>query len=132
MPKWVIGKLADALNRKCKSIKGSKVLVLGIAYKPNVDDMRESPSVKLMELLDEKGAIVNYSDPHVPVFPKMREHYFDLSSIELTPENIKKFDCVLIATNHKAFDYEMIKSHAQLIVDTRGVYKESFDELVRA
>ena len=85
-----------------------------------------------MELLDEKGAIVNYSDPHVPVFPKMREHYFDLSSIELTPENIKKFDCVLIATNHKAFDYEMIKSHAQLIVDTRGVYKESFDELVRA
>ena len=132
MPKWVIGKLADALNRKCKSIKGSKVLVLGIAYKPNVDDMRESPSVKLMELLDEKGAIVNYSDPHVPVFPKMREHYFDLSSIELTPENIKKYDCVLIATNHKAFDYEMIKSHAQLIVDTRGVYKESFDELVRA
>ena len=132
MPKWVIGKLADALNRKCKSIKGSKVLVLGIAYKPNVDDMRESPSVKLMELLDEKGAIVNYSDPHVPVFPKMREHYFDLSSIELTPENIKKFDCVLIATNHKAFDYEMIKSHVQLIVDTRGVYKESFDELVRA
>ena len=132
MPKWVIGKLANALNHKCKPINGSKVLVLGIAYKPNIDDMRESPSVELMKLLHEKGAIVNYSDPHVPVFPKMREYYFDLSSIELTPENINKFDCVLIATNHKAFDYEMIKSHAQLIVDTRGVYKESFDALVRA
>jgi UDP-N-acetyl-D-glucosamine dehydrogenase len=132
MPKWVIGKLANALNHKCKPINGSKVLVLGIAYKPNIDDMRESPSVELMKLLHEKGAIVNYSDPHVPVFPKMREYYFDLSSIELTPENINKFDCVLIATNHKAFDYEMIKSHAQLIVDTRGVYKESFDVLVRA
>jgi len=132
MPKWVIGKLTDALNKKSKSIKGSKILILGIAYKPNVDDMRESPSVELMEILDKKDAIVNYSDPHVPVFPKMREHYFDLRSIELTPENIKNFDCLLIATNHKAFDYEMIKSHANLIVDTRGVYKESFDELVRA
>jgi len=132
MPKCVIGKLADALNRKCESIKSGKVLVLGIAYKSNVDDMRESPSVKLMELLGEKGAIVNYSDPHIAVFPKIREHYFDSSSIELTLENIKKFDCVPIATNHKVFDYEMIKSHVQLIVDKRGVYEESFDELVRA
>jgi UDP-N-acetyl-D-glucosamine dehydrogenase len=132
MPKWVIGKLADALNRKFKSINGSKVLVLGIAYKPNVDDMRESPSVELMELLEEKGAIVNYSDPYVPVFPKMREHYFDLRSIELTSASIEKYDCVLIATNHKAFNYKLLKDHAKLIVDTRGVYKEPFDELVRA
>lgn len=132
MPKWVISKMSDALNDKCKSINGSKVLVLGIAYKPNVDDMRESPSVELMKLLEEKGAAVCYSDPHVPVFPKMREYSFDLSSIELSPETIKDFDCVLIATNHKAFDYEVIKSHAQLIVDTRGVYKETFTGLVRA
>jgi UDP-N-acetyl-D-glucosamine dehydrogenase len=108
------------------------VLVLGIAYKANVDDMRESPSVELMKLLDQKGAIVNYSDPHVSVFPKMRDYYFDLRSVELTSQSIKDFDCVLIATNHKAFDYELIKAHAQLIVDTRGVYKESFDELIRA
>ena len=132
MPNWVIGKLSEALNRNFKSINGSKVLVLGIAYKANVDDMRESPSVELMKLLDQKGAIVNYSDPHVSVFPKMRDYYFDLRSVELTSQSIKDFDCVLIATNHKAFDYELIKAHAQLIVDTRGVYKESFDELIRA
>ena len=132
MPNWVIGKLSEALNRNFKSINGSKVLVLGIAYKANVDDMRESPSVELMKLLDQKGAIVNYSDPHVSVFPKMRDYYFDLRSVELTSQSIKDYDCVLIATNHKAFDYELIKAHAQLIVDTRGVYKESFDELIRA
>ena len=132
MPNWVIGKLSEALNRNFKSINGSKVLVLGIAYKANVDDMRESPAVELMKLLDQKGAIVNYSDPHVSVFPKMRDYYFDLRSVELTSQSIKDYDCVLIATNHKAFDYELIKAHAQLIVDTRGVYKESFDELIRA
>ncbi len=132
MPEWVISKMADALNSKCKSINGSKVLVLGIAYKPNVNDMRESPSVELMEILRDKGAVVVYSDPHVPVFPKMREYSFDLSSIELSPESIKEFDCVLIATNHKAFDYEMIKSHAKMIVDTRGVYKKQFSGLIRA
>lgn len=132
MPEWVISKMVDALNEKRKSINGSKVLVLGIAYKPNVDDMRESPSVELMEILTEKGADVAYSDPLVPVFPNMREHSFDLNSIELTPDSIKDFDCVLIATNHDAFDYKMIKAHAKMIVDTRGVYKEPFDKLVSA
>ncbi len=132
MPYWVMGKVVEALNRFGKAVNGSKVLVLGISYKPDVDDMRESPSVKLMELLQEKGAEIAYSDPHVPVFPTIREHYFNMSSVELSPEVIREFDCLLVATNHKAFDYEMIEQHARLIVDTRGVYKNRSDKLVKA
>ena len=132
MPLWVIGKAMDALNDKGKSLKGSKVLVLGIAYKKNVDDMRESPSVELMEILNEKGALLGYSDPHVPVFPKMREHYFDLKSVDLTKKNLMEYDLVLLATDHAAFDYELIKEHASLIIDTRGVYKEPAKNIVKA
>lgn len=132
MPQWVVGKVIDALNDRCKSIKGSRFLVLGIAYKKNIDDMRESPAVELMELLQEKGGEIAYTDPHVPVFPKMRDHYFDLKSIEVTSETIASFDCVVIATNHDAFDYALIKQHAKLIVDTRGVYLEPTDNVVKA
>jgi len=132
MPDWVIGKLMDALNERGKPLKGARVLVLGIAYKKNVDDMRESPSVELMEKLKKKSAVVAYSDPHVPVFPKMREHYFDLESVEITPENLREYDCVLIGTHHDAFDYEMIRENAHLIVDTRGVYRDQFNSLVKA
>lgn len=132
MPKWVIGKLADALNEREKSIKGSRILVLGISYKKNIDDMRESPSVELMELLEAKGAFINYSDPWVPVFPKMREHHFNLSSVDLTPEGVASYDVVLLATNHDAFDYQMIQKNAQLILDTRGVYLGAVDNVVKA
>lgn len=132
MPKWVVSKLTDALNDRRKSIKGSKILVLGISYKKNVDDMRESPSVELMEMLQAKGAEIDYSDPWVPVFPKMREHYFDLRSVELTPESLADFDVVLLATNHDVFDYAMIQNHAQLIVDTRGVYLTPAANVVKA
>lgn len=132
MPRWVIGKLMDALNEKEKSIKGSKILVLGIAYKKDVDDMRESPSVELMELLEEKGAIVEYTDPHVLVFPKMREHYFDLKSVNPTPEKIAEYDVLLLATNHTKFDYGMFKKQAQLIIDTRGVYLEYAQNIIKA
>jgi UDP-N-acetyl-D-glucosamine dehydrogenase len=132
MPHWVMGKLTDALNQRKKSVNGSKVLVLGIAYKKNVDDMRESPSVELMELLREKGALVEYSDPHVLAFPKMREHRFDLKSVELTPEKIASYDCILLATNHDKFDYEMLAKHAKLIVDTRGVYLKPAENIVKA
>ena len=132
MPRWVINKAMDALNDRSKSLKGSRVLVLGIAYKSNVDDMRESPAVELMELLEEKGAIVEYTDPHVPVFPKMREHHFDLESVEATPEKIAEYDMLLLATDHTVFDYDMFKKNAQLIVDTRGVYLESADNIVKA
>lgn len=132
MPEWVIGKVAAALNDRSKAIKGSRVLILGIAYKKNIDDMRESPAVVLMELLRDKGAVIDYSDPHVPVFPKMRKHSFDMSSVGINPESIASYDCVIVATNHDAFDYELIKQHARLIVDTRGVYLQPADNVVKA
>jgi UDP-N-acetyl-D-glucosamine dehydrogenase len=132
MPNWVMQKITAALNERERSIKGSRILVLGIAYKKNVDDMRESPAVVLMELLRDNGAIVTYTDPWVPVFPPMREHYFDLSSIELTPDVIREQDLVLLATNHDLFDYDMIKAHAKLIVDTRGVYLDPAPNVVKA
>ena len=132
MPEWVVGKVVDALNSRTRSVKGSKILVLGIAYKKNVDDMRESPAVELMELLVARGAKVDYSDMHVPVFPKMREHHFDLASVALTPESIASYDLLLLATNHDSFDYPMIARHAKLIVDTRGVFSEPADNVVKA
>ena len=132
MPDFVVQKVAMALNERRKSIKGSRVLVLGIAYKPNVDDMRESPSVLLMEKLRDLGAEVTYSDPHVPVFPKMRQHRFDLQSVAVSPETLRDYDCVLLATDHAKFDYAMIAAHAPLIVDTRGVYRGDHDNVVAA
>jgi UDP-N-acetyl-D-glucosamine dehydrogenase len=132
MPDYVVSKLTDALNNQGKSLKNSNVLVLGISYKKNVDDMRESPSVFIMEQLRDKGVIVNYSDPHVKVFPKMREHHFDLESIDLTADTLSKQDAVLIATNHDKFDYELIRNNARLVIDTRGVYRSNFDNLVKA
>jgi len=132
MPRWVISKTMDALNERGKSLKGAKVLVLGIAYKKNVDDMRESPAVALMELLKEKGAIVDYTDPHVPVFPKMREHHFDLSSIDPTPQKISSYDVLLLATDHDKFDYTMFQQHAKLIVDTRGIYLGKNNQIIKA
>jgi UDP-N-acetyl-D-glucosamine dehydrogenase len=132
MPGWVIGKLSDALAARGGKVAGSKVLVLGIAYKKNIDDMRESPAVMLMELLREAGATVAYSDPHVPVFPKMREHRFDLQSVALTPQAVASYDALLLATNHDAFDYAMLAKHARLIVDARGVYLEPAPNIVKA
>jgi UDP-N-acetyl-D-glucosamine dehydrogenase len=132
MPEWVIGKVADALNDRGRSIKGSRVLVLGIAYKKNVDDMRESPAVELMELLVKKGAVVDYSDPHVPVFPKMREHRFDLKNVPVNAEALGRYDVCLLATDHDRFDYALVGKHARLIVDTRGRYLEAAPNVVKA
>jgi UDP-N-acetyl-D-glucosamine dehydrogenase len=129
---FVITKTTQALNSYKKSINGSRILVLGISYKKNVDDMRESPSVLLMEKLRELGAEVAYSDPHIPIFPKMREHQFNLSSIPLSPKKIADFDCVLLATDHDKFDYAMIKDNAQLIIDSRGKYLESAKHIIKA
>jgi UDP-N-acetyl-D-glucosamine dehydrogenase len=133
MPDYVVSKLTAALNRNGRAVNGTSILVLGIAYKKNVDDMRESPSVVLMEKLRDMGAKVAYSDPHVPVFPKMRHHaHFDLTSTELTPQSIASFDCVLLATDHDRFDYHSVRKHARLIVDTRGRYIEPADNVVKA
>ena len=132
MPQWVFGKIIEALNGRCKAVRGSRILVLGIAYKKNVDDMRESPSVQVMELLRAAGAELDYSDPHVAQFPVMREHHFDLQSVALTPESVASYDCVVLATDHDAFDYDMIAEHSALLVDSRGKYREPFETLVKA
>ena len=132
MPSYVLKKIAKSMNKRKKSINGSKILILGISYKKNVDDMRESPSVFLMEKLRDEGAIIDYSDPHVPVFPKMREHKFDLKSVELTAQSLKSYDCVVLTTDHDKFNYDLIIKNADLVVDTRGKYRERTHNLVRA
>ncbi len=132
MPAYVLGKLMDGLNDRGKALKNSRVLVLGVAYKKNVDDMRESPSVEIMELLRSKGAVVAYSDPHVPVFPNMRRHRFDLQSEPLDASSLASFDAVVLATNHDGFDYALIKQHARLIIDTRGVYREPDAKVIKS
>lgn len=126
MPQWVVDKLVEGLNNQGKALKGARILILGIAYKKNVDDSRESPAMVIMEILKEKGAIFEYSDPHIPVFPKMRKHKFDLSSVELTPECLKEYDAVVLVTNHDGFNYQMLADHCSLIVDTRGQYSTEF------
>lgn len=120
MPHWVVEKITDALNERSKAIKGSRILVLGLAYKKNIDDTRESPAVEIMDLLQAKGAHIDYSDPHVPVFPRKRDYHFDLQSVTLTPESIASYDCLVLATDHDGFDYPQLLQHARLIVDTRG------------
>jgi UDP-N-acetyl-D-glucosamine dehydrogenase len=132
MPDYVVSKIISALNDRQKSVSGSRILILGIAYKKNVDDMRESPSVVIMEALKGLGAEIAYSDPHVPSFPKMREHYFDLSSVAISPNNLASYDCVVLATDHNQFDYHMIKKYSKLIVDCRGRYSEITDSIIRA
>jgi UDP-N-acetyl-D-glucosamine dehydrogenase len=132
MPEWVVTKITDALNDRQKSLKGSRILALGIAYKRDVDDMRESPSVLVMEILRDRGALVDYSDPNVPVFPKMREHKFDLKSVALTPDVLMSYDAVVLLTDHSDFDYDMIAEHSKLVVDTRGKYREAREKVVKA
>ena len=124
MPAYVIQRVGDALNDRSQSVKGSKMAILGMAYKRDVDDPRESPSFELVELLLKKGAIVSYNDPHIPALPTMR-HYpnLDLTSQALTPEYLDGQDCVLIATDHSDYDYEMIVKHSRLVVDTRNATK---------
>ena len=131
MPAYVVDKTMDALNEFGKPLKGSKVLILGIAYKKNVDDMRESPSVELMKLLLQKGAVVNYSDPFFPIFPEMRKHTFDLQSVMLCSEALAEFDVVILATDHDSFDYDLIESCSNILIDTRGKFLPS-SRIIRA
>ena len=123
MPDYVVERTILALNQQRKAVKGSKVLVLGLAYKPDVDDIRESPSFELIEKLEHLGAEVDYNDPHVPATHKMRAYDLQMKSVPLTPETLAKYDCVLVATHHKAYDWEMIARSAKLIVDTRGALR---------
>jgi len=123
MPKYVVDKMVEALNEHGKPLKGARVLALGIAYKRDVHDMRESPSLFVMERLREWGADVAYSDPNVPVFPKMRGHSFDLQSVDLSPKAIATFDAVILLTDHTNFDYSAIEANAKILVDTRGKFR---------
>jgi UDP-N-acetyl-D-glucosamine dehydrogenase len=124
MPKYVVSRVADALNDNRKSVKGSKITLLGMAYKKDVDDPRESPGFELMELLLEKGALVEYNDPHIPSLPSMRRYpHLRMASQELTAEYLQTRDCLLIATDHSSYDWNWIAEHASLIVDTRNAMK---------
>jgi len=122
MPEYVIHRLSEFLNDVSKPMRGSKICLLGLAYKKDVDDSRESPSFTLLELLLERGADLSYNDPHIPVFPEKRHysHLPDLQSQSLTPEFLESQDCVLIATDHSAYDYDFIVEHSQLVLDTRN------------
>jgi UDP-N-acetyl-D-glucosamine dehydrogenase len=124
MPQYVVRKVIDALNDAGKPLRGSKICVLGVAYKKDVDDPRESPSFVLMELLLAGGAVLSYNDPHIPSLPAMRHHRLpDLSSQELTPKFLASQDCVLVATDHSAYDYPLIVRHAPLVIDSRNATK---------
>ena len=121
MPHYVIDRLSEFLNELGKPIKGSRICILGMAYKKDVDDARESPAFELAEMLLKRGAILTYSDPHIPELRASRSHSLPaMKSAQLTPEFLQSQDCVLIATNHTAFDYETIVRHAPLILDTRN------------
>ncbi len=120
MPEYVVNRLAEALNGAKKPINGSRILVLGLAYKKDVDDLRESPSIHLIEMLKTRGAQVDYNDPHIPKTHRQREHNLQMESVDLSPKTLASYDCVLIATDHSAYDYQMIVDHAKLVVDTRN------------
>lgn len=134
MPEYVLGKLTLGLNDQHKSVRGAKVLLLGLAYKRDIDDPRESPAFEILEKLLQLGAEVSYHDPHIPVAPSMR-HWPDLPelrSIALDEDTVAKQDAVLLVTDHANVDYELVRSHARLLVDTRGVYRAPFPALVKA
>jgi UDP-N-acetyl-D-glucosamine dehydrogenase len=123
MPRYVVTRLMETLNDRGRSLKGSKVLVLGLAYKKDIDDVRESPSLELIELLKHYGAKVDYNDPHVPCTHKMREHDLKMTSVPLTPARLRSYDAVVISTDHSSYDYQAIVGHAKLVIDTRNATK---------
>jgi UDP-N-acetyl-D-glucosamine dehydrogenase len=134
MPHYVIEKLQNALNERGKAVKGSKVLVLGLAYKKDVDDARESPAFEIIDALTRRGAAISYHDPHVPALPRTRAwpNLAPMSSEVLTPDALAAKDAVVIVTDHSAVDYEMVLRHAPLVVDSRGVYRQPALNVVKA
>ena len=124
MPEYVVSKVYHALNENKKCVKGSKILILGLSYKKDIDDLRESPSLKLIELLQDEGAVVDYSDEYVTMIPKLRKYEFKKNSVKLTKQNIAKYDLVLLSTEHTYFDYKLIFDNAKIIVDTRNAFKK--------
>ena len=125
MPDWVVHRTMLALNGRGKALSTARILVLGLAYKPDVDDVRESPSFELIEKLQALGAHVDYNDPHVDSTHRMRHHDLHMHSVPLSPDMLAGYDCVLIATHHSAYDWQMIADHAPLIVDTRNALRDT-------
>jgi len=123
VPYWVVGKIAETLNKSAKCINGANILMLGMAYKKNVDDMRESPALHLLELLGKQGAKMTYHDPYIPSVPKTRKFDFHLNSVELTPAVVGAADAVLIVTDHDNVDYDMVVKNAKVVIDTRNATK---------
>ena len=132
MPEYVVAKIMEALNEHSKAVKGARILVLGVAYKKNVDDMRESPSLELIAKLQKLGARVDYSDPHVPCMPKLRKFAFEMESVALEPDVLAAYDLVLVATDHERTNWAAVQAHAKLIVDTRGVFRADGKRIFRA
>jgi UDP-N-acetyl-D-glucosamine dehydrogenase len=130
MPLFIVGRLTDALNDRCRSVRGSRVLVLGVAYKRDIDDVRESPALDILRVLRSKGAEVSFCDPHVP---SLRLNGEELRSVEITPAVLREQDCVVVCTDHAAFDYEEIVEHAPLVFDTRNATRPlgARDNIVR-
>lgn len=131
MPYYVVQKVMDALNDHGKAIRGSRILILGAAYKKDVDDMRESPSLHIIELLMQKGASVDYNDPYVPKLPEMRKYKLEMESVKLSEEMLGKYDAVIIATDHTNYDYKWIVKHVNLVVDTRNAAKDIQSDKIR-
>lgn len=123
MPHYVLQRLIEALNERGRSLKGAQILILGVAYKRDVDDTRESPALKLMGMLRRHGADVEYNDPHVPQL-RQKEHGYDLSSVGLTVDRLAGCDCILLLTDHSSYDYDFLVKHARLVIDTRNATRD--------
>ena len=134
MPEYVIDKLIGALNERGRAVKGTRILVLGLSYKRDIDDPRESPAFDVIDRLLRLGAVVSYHDPHVPVAPTMRSWpgLPAMESVPLTPDGLENSDAVIVVTDHAAVDYELVARHAPLIVDTRGVYRDANEKVIKA
>jgi UDP-N-acetyl-D-glucosamine dehydrogenase len=137
MPYYVVSRVAEAVDRNGKPFSGSKILILGAAYKKNVGDMRESPSLKLIELMEARGANVDYHDPYIPELPPTRKHgtLAGRQSVALTPENLRGYNAVVIATDHDGVDYQLVADHADLVVDTRNACERAGivgDQIIKA
>jgi UDP-N-acetyl-D-glucosamine dehydrogenase len=117
MPEYWVVRVVDRLNEQGKAARGSKVLVVGVAYKKDIDDIRESPALDVIRLLQQRGTLVAYHDPHVP---KLKEGDIDLVSVPLTPETLRGADCVIVVTDHSSVPYGLDAEHARLVVDTRN------------
>jgi len=131
MPSHVVARVGESLGEEGKALSGSKVLIVGVAYKPNVDDIREAPAAEIIKLLTEQGAVVKFHDPHIASFPSMRRYRIELDSVELSESELSEADCVLVITDHDGIDWDCVGRHASLVVDTRNAMKNASDIVAR-